>query len=71
MPGGGFISPSLKNPRGVTVADPLSTIQLYCENSRNLTNEQIAEIEKFYFEVRKLLVASPRFQGEADNDGEG
>ena len=43
---------------------PLTTIQVFCGNANGLNEAQLAEIEKFYFEVRRLLLASPRFQSK-------
>ncbi len=47
---------------------PLATVQLFCKNVRNLDDAEIGEIEKFYFQVRKLLVASPRFTNPAASE---
>ena len=41
---------------------PLATIQLFCGNTNGLSDSDLLEIEKFYFTVRRLLLASPRFQ---------
>ena len=40
---------------------PLATIQVFCGNTNGLNEQQMAEIESFYFNVRRLLLASPRF----------
>ena len=43
---------------------PLATIQVFCGNANGLNDAQLAEIETFYFEVRRLLLSSPRFQAQ-------
>ena len=43
---------------------PLATIQVLCNDVSGLTDQQLAEIEQFYFEVRRLLIKSPRFEGD-------
>ena len=42
---------------------PLATIQVFCGNTNGLDEAQLKDIENFYFNVRRLLLASPRFQG--------